>query len=473
MPRDRDPLLLRRRPPVALGMATAIVGVALVTVAVAGLRHLAPVVSLSVLYLIPVLAVSVSWGLVLGTATSLLGAVVFNFFFLPPTGRLTIADSRNWAALVAFLVVALVTSTLADTIRARAREAQERREEADLGADLARTLLGGTRLSETLALGARRVAELVGAGSAAIELEAVAADEARLVLPLAESGAPIGSLVVPASLAPPQQERLRERVVPVLESVLAAALARERLQSEVVETAALRRSDEIKTAILRSVSHDLRTPVTAVLAGVRALRSTSLTAQERADVEADVADAARRLSALIDKLLDLARIQGGTAPPQRTWCSVDEVLHEAADAVQAGSDQFRFSMDPDLPLVRADPVQLERALANLMENAARYGAGHPVSVRARVVGHRLMIRIVDQGPGIARQEQERIFTPFYRGSSGGAAAGSGLGLAIARGFIEANGGRLTVESLPSQGTTFVIQLPLEAVDDAVGLPASA
>jgi len=476
MPGDRDPLLLRRRPPVALGIATAIASVALVTGAVAGLRHVAPVVSLSVVYLLPVLAVSILWGLALGAATSLLGAAAFNFFFLPPTGRLTIADDRNWAALVTFLVVALVTSTLAEAMRARAREAQERREEADLGADLARILLGGPRLAESLALGSRRVAELVGAPAAAIALETVGADDRRVVLPVADGDTRVGSLVVPASLAPQQLERLGERVVPILESVLAAALARERLQAEVVETAALRRSDEIKTAVLRAVSHDLRTPVTAVLAGIRALRSTSLTAAERAEVEGDVADAARRLSALIDKLLDLARLQGGSAPPQRTWCSVDEVLREAAEAVSPVGDDgspFRFSIDPDLPLVRADPVQLERALANLMENAARYGAGHPVSVRARAVGHRLMIRIVDRGPGIPRQEQERIFTPFYRGTDTGAVAGSGLGLAIARGFVEANGGRLTVESLPGQGTTFVIELPLEPVDDALGLEVTA
>ena len=452
------------RPSWALGVATTLAGVAAATLAVAALRDAAPVISLSVVYLIPILALSAYWGIALGVATSVLSALSFNFFFLEPTGRLTIADSRNWVGLLAFLVVALVTSTMAEATRARAAEADERRREADLGAELARTLLGAPKLSESLALVSRRLAELLGARSASVELGLVPGDdERRIVVPLRDAErAAIGALVLPADLPAAQQVRVRERVVPVLESVLAAALARERLQADVVETAALRRSDEIKTAVLRSVSHDLRTPVTAMLAGIGALRSASVTAQERQEVEADIADAATRLSVLIDKLLDLSRLQAGTASPHRTWSSVDEALREAAD--HAGGDVFRFSIDPDLPLVRADAAQLERAFANLMENAARYGGGQPVSVRARAVGDRVLVRIVDRGPGIPLREQERVFTPFYRGeATARTVPGSGLGLAIARGFIEANGGTVAVESLPGQGTTFVISLPVELV----------
>jgi two-component system sensor histidine kinase KdpD len=465
MERPPSTIVLRARPSWALGVVTMLAGVAVATAAIAALRHHAPVVSLSVVYLVPILAVSAYSGIVLGAATSLLSGLSFNFFFLEPTGRLTIADSRNWTALVAFFVVALVTSTMAETTRARAAEAEERRREADLGADLARTLLGAPRLSESLALVSHRLAELLDARSVSVELDAAAPGDRHVVVPLREGDRPIGSLVLPADLGGPQVTRVRERIVPILESVLAAALARERLQADVVETAALRRSDEIKTAVLRSVSHDLRTPVTAMLAGLGALRSSSLTDEEREQVQADLVDSATRLSVLIDKLLDLSRLQAGTAEPNRQWSSVEEALREAA--AHAGSDPsvFAFSVDRDLPLVRADAAQLERAFANLMENAARYGAGHPVSVRARAVGDRIMIRIVDRGPGIPLAEQERIFTPFYRGEGPAArrVPGSGLGLAIARGFVEANGGTLSVESLPGQGTTFVVALPVERV----------
>jgi two-component system sensor histidine kinase KdpD len=460
----------RTRPSRTLGVVATVVGVTAATLAIAGLRHHAPVVSLSVVYLIPVLAVSAYWGIVLGATTVVLGALSFNFFFLDPTGRLTVADSRNWVALLAFLAVALVTSTMAETTRARAAEAEERRREADLGAELARTVLGAPRLSESLAMVSRRMAELLGTRSASVELGAVAPDQRRVAIALHDGDLPIGSLVLPADLPPAELDRVRDRVVPVLESVLAAALQRERLQADLVETDALRRSDEIKTAVLRSVSHDLRTPVTAMLTGVRALRSSSLTAQERSEVEDDIADSATRLSRLIDKLLDLSRLQAGTAAPHREWSSLDEALREAAE--HAGSDPsiFSFSIDPDLPLVRADAAQLERAFANLMENAARYSQGKPVSVRARAMGPRILIRIVDRGPGIPLAEQERIFTPFYRGDAGAreVPGGSGLGLAIARGFIEANGGTLSVESLPGQGTTFVIGLPNEPVPTESG-----
>lgn len=465
MATPRSPILLRGRPSWALGVVATLGGVAITTAAIAALKHHAPVVSLSVVYLVPILAVSAYWGIVLGAATSLLSALAFNFFFLEPTGRLTIADSRNWTALVAFIVVALVTSTMAESTRARAAEAEERRREADLGAELARTLLGAPRLSESLALVSHRLAELLDARSASVELGAPHAESERhVVIPLHEGARPIGSLVLPADLPAEQQARVRERIVPVLESVLAAALQRERLQADVVETAALRRSDEIKTAVLRSVSHDLRTPVTAMLAGVSALRSSSLTPEERAEVQDDVAASANKLSVLIDQLLDLSRLQAGTAEPRREWSSVEEALREAAAHAGPDPSVFAFSVDPDLPLVRADAAQLERAFANLMENAARYGDGQPVSVRARAVGNRIMIRIVDRGPGIPLAEQERIFTPFYRGeSTARRVPGSGLGLAIARGFVEANGGTVTVESLPGQGTTFVITLPVERV----------
>ena len=164
---------------------------------------------------------------------------------------------------------------------------------------------------------------------------------------------------------------------------------------------------------------------------------------------------------MVDQLLDLSRLEAGTAQPRRDWCSIEELLREAIDHVEAGDDgQFNLSIDSGLPLVNADAAQLERALANLLENARRYSGGYPVKVRAGVIGGRLMMRIVDRGPGISPSELPRVFEPFYRGAGDGEHPGSGLGLAIARGFIEANEGRLSAESLPGQGTTFVVDLPL-------------
>lgn len=441
-----------------------VLAVVAATGAIYPLKAIAPAVSLSVVYLPAVLLISAYWGLGLGLLTSVASATAFNFFHIPPVGRFTIADGRNWVALAAFTIVAAVVSTMAELARGRALEAERGRREADLAAGLARELLAGARTREALGSTARRVAEALTISSAAIELGVAAGDERRLPVPLrGADGRQIATLLVTQGLAANTVERLRSRVVPSLEALVAVALDREAAQAEAVETAALRRSDELKTALLRTVSHDLRTPVTAIVAAGHALGASSLTGDERGELSAAVVEEGERLSALIDKLLDLSRLQAGRAEPRREWISIEEVLLAARDAVPAHGGVVRLEVDGDVPSVRADAAQLERAFANLLENARRYSNGLPVSVHARRAGSRLVVRVVDHGPGIGRAEQERIFEPFYRGSRAGSRAwsGSGLGLAIARGFVEANGGTIAVESLPGQGTSFVVTFPIE------------
>jgi two-component system, OmpR family, sensor histidine kinase KdpD len=216
----------------------------------------------------------------------------------------------------------------------------------------------------------------------------------------------------------------------------------------------------VKTAVLRAVSHDLRSPVTAMVTAGAAVRDPDLTPAERDELGGLVVAEGTRLARLIDDLLDLSKIEARSAAPRLAECSLEEVI-DAALVAQPQEADFRVRIDPDLPPVQADFVQVERALANLLENATRYSNGEPVTIRARPVGDRAIIRIIDRGPGIAPAERERIFEPFYRSSApGGTHAGSGLGLAIARGFVVANGGRISVESTSGQGTTFVVELPL-------------
>jgi two-component system sensor histidine kinase KdpD len=159
----------------------------------------------------------------------------------------------------------------------------------------------------------------------------------------------------------------------------------------------------------------------------------------------------------------MSRLEARTAEPRIQWCSIEEVVQAAIDDVALPEGTFALSIDAELPLIRADAAQLERAFANLLENSARHSGGYPVSVRARAVGPRILVRIVDRGPGVPHAEQARIFEPFYRapGEARNGHRGSGLGLAIVRGFVEANRGRVWVESLPGQGATFVVELPLE------------
>jgi two-component system, OmpR family, sensor histidine kinase KdpD len=297
---------------------------------------------------------------------------------------------------------------------------------------------------------------------------------------------------------------------------LSAALERESLLTDVVETAALRRADVVKTALLRAVSHDLRSPLTAISAAADTVGSATLTEQERGEMAGVIQGETRRLSRLVDNLLDLSRLEAGAAEPRVAWTSIEDVIRAALSDLAPADDDFSLSLDRDMPLVSIDPVQMERAFVNVLENARRHSGGHPVSVRARAVrslagvavgsgddredearraeaaqtapaplpshdgpaGDRLVVRVVDRGPGIPPAQLERVFEPFYRaGTPQGGHRGSGLGLAIARGFTESNGGRLHVESLPGQGATFVFELPLATAahvepDGEVESPAS-
>ncbi|MCW3020497.1 MAG: integral rane sensor signal transduction histidine kinase, partial [Solirubrobacterales bacterium] len=431
-------LLASEPPPRRVGAVVALVAVALSTLIVYPLAHVAPVVSLSVVYLPVVLVVSVAWGAWLGIATAVLSAAALNFFHLSPVGHFTLRHSGDWVALAAFLVVSIVASSVAEVTRARTRDAEERRQEADLAAEMARLLLRADNLAEALPTAAARLAQALELSSAAIEMDTVAGDERRIAFPLREGPSRLGTLLVGAGTSETKLRRLQERIVPALEALLSAALERETLLGGVVETAALRRADTVKTALLRAVSHDLRSPLTAISAAGEAVASPSLSPAERAEMAAVIQEEAKRLARLVDNLLDLSRLEAGAAEPHREWTSIEELVRAAASEVGGAPSAFSLSIDRELPPVSVDPVQMERAFVNVLENARRYSGGHPVSVRARAVrrlagtsstaaseerdiaprarrsGDRVLVRIVDRGPGIPPAQLERVFEPFYR-----------------------------------------------------------
>ena len=239
-------------------------------------------------------------------------------------------------ALGLFLAAAVIASSVANLARARAEEAERRREEADLAADLARVLLGGPDLHEALGSATHRLARALGLPSLTIELRAVEGDRRHIAVPLGVGDDRRATLLIPASIDPDALERLRERIVPALEALLTAALDRDALQAEVVETAALRQSDSVKTALLRAVSHDLRTPLTTILTASTALDSPSLSEDEREELAQSIGQQASRLSRLVDQLLDLSRLEAGMAQPERSLTSIEELLRSAADEVSQG-----------------------------------------------------------------------------------------------------------------------------------------
>lgn len=432
-----------------VGLLAAAGSVAAITAAIFALREAVPVLSTGVLYLLAVLLVAGYWGVWLGLLTAVASTLAFNWFHIPPTGRFTIAQSENLVALAVFFVAAIVVSAFAHAARSREAEAALRQREADLALELGLILLGGGPDSLD------KAAERIGA---ALDLQGVRLDEgwldsgsAEQALPLLAGGQRVGTLLLPRAADP----ALGERLAPALGVLMDARSRRAQLEDEVVENKALRRSEGLKTALLRAVSHDLRSPLTAIAAAAGGIDSATLTPEQRRELKEVISGEAERLTNLVSNLLDLSRLESGSIETHAEPSSVEEVL----DAVPVNRASLDVQLDADLPLVEADPTQLERALSNLIENGVRHSNGEPVTVRAHAQGSRLVLRITDRGPGVAPEDIERIFEPFYRaaGSEGG---GSGLGLAIARGLIEANGGRLWVRSLPGQGATFGVDLPV-------------
>jgi two-component system, OmpR family, sensor histidine kinase KdpD len=429
----------QRRSP-RVGTLVALLAVAAITGLVYGLRQIMPASSTGVLYMLAVLLVSSYWGLWLGLVTSVASALAFNFSHIPPTHRLAIADPEHLVALGAFLLAAVLTSTLADRARARASEA---------------------------AVG-DRIADTYGLSSVTVDLEWLGSDDRRRALPLVVNGQRAGTMLIPHDTSEDVRESLRGRIVPALEALVGATRSRDKLQAQVIETEALRRSDVVKTTLLRSVSHDLRSPITAIKAAAEGLVVGRLSGEGRQELISVVSCESARLERLVGNLLDPSRLQSGAARPRRDWISVEEIVRAALAAVPQPVGGLDVSIDPDLPLIRADAAQLERALANVADNAARHAGTGRVSVRVRSTGARVLIRVSDRGPGIPQEELERIFEPFHR-VSGEAGAGSGLGLAITRGFVEANGGRVRAESRPGRGTTFTIDFPVPPQSRATDL----
>ena len=241
---------------------------------------------------------------------------------------------------------------------------------------------------------------------------------------------------------------------------VAAAIDRERLARDALETEALRRSDAIKTAVIQAVSHDLRTPLATIEAAVDGLEGGV-----REDDRLELLDTIRleltRLTRLVENLLDLSRLQAGAAEPSPELWTADQLLGRSLDELP-DSSRVRVVIPDDLPLVRADGVQVQRVLVNLIENALKFSEG---SVRIEVVAAQdeLVFEVTDSGPGIPEPELQHIFEPFHRVGPG--SRGSGLGLAIARGFAHANDGRVWAESRVGEGASFGLALP------AVALPA--
>ena len=433
--------------------------VAVATGLVYGLRPVAPDLSLGVLYVLPVMAIAVAFGVVYAVGCAVASMLAFNFFFLPPVHNFSLRDSENWVALGVYLGTAIVVGQLAAQVRRRASEAEQREREATLVAGVSLGLLRSEHVQEELRGIAARTAEVLGAKGARIELGSLRRPERdEIAFDLEAGDRSVGRVFFRRGFEPSRDAL--DRVLPALASILAVAQDRERLGLKAVETESLRRSDAIKTALLRSVSHDFRSPLTAMRAAVDGLSSASLQlrAADRQDLLQTIDVEARRLERLVHNLLDLSRLQADAAEPRPEVWTADGIIGQALEALGDGAERVAVNLGVESPTFRVDGAQAERALVNLIENALKFSSPTDVvDVSVETAEGEARIRVTDRGPGLTEAQLRRIFDPFERGAS---QSGTGLGLTIARGFAEANGGRVWAESKEGSGASFVLAFPL-------------
>jgi two-component system sensor histidine kinase KdpD len=447
-----------------------VVAIGLATAAIAALQSTAPATGLGVLYLLSVLAIAIRRGQVAALITAVLSMLVLNYLFITPRHRLTIAHTQDVVELAVLLIAAVVVGRLAAMSRqqaaeaeSRARVATQREREATLLAEVASAILAGHSLAAQLGNIGVQVARAAGASHARVVLESVpsaAADESSLPLRARTRSA---WLYVSKDSAWSEQEL--QRICDPLGRLIDVAVERERVGEREAAAEAARQGEVARTAILHTISHDLRSPLTAITTAAAALRVPDLIKQERDELISAVSDEAARLARLVDDLLDLSKIQAGAVAPRADWCDLHDVVATAANHVRT-EHPVELALPEDLPLVRADASQLERVFSNLIENAIKFSPpGSPVRVTAGVGGGRVTVRVIDHGRGIPSQHRAQIFEPFFRGRSG-SGSGSGLGLAICRGFVEANGGQITLQS-GSNGTAFAVSFPVAPIPEPV------
>ncbi|MBK6015487.1 sensor histidine kinase KdpD [Streptomyces sp. MBT53] len=432
------------------------------------LSGVAPEVGLAndmLLYLALTVAAALLGGLLPALASAAVGSLLLNWYFTPPVHTFTIADPKNIVAIAIFVAVAVSVASVVDLAARRTQQAARLRAESEILSFLAGNVLRGETSLEALL---ERVRETFGMESAAL-LERASDVEpwtcAGSVGPRpcqspedADVDVPVGdhmALALSGRVLPAEDRR----VLAAFAAQAAVVLDRRRLREEADQARALAEGNRIRTALLAAVSHDLRTPLAGIKAAVTSLRSEDIawSDEDRAELLAGIEDGADRLDNLVGNLLDMSRLQTGTVTPMIREVDLDEVVPMALGGVP--EDTVELDIPETLPMVAVDPGLLERAVANLVENAVKYSPeSTPVLVKASAIADRVEIRVVDRGPGVPDEAKNRIFEPFQRYGDAPRGAGVGLGLAVARGFTEALGGTLSAEDTPGGGLTMVLSL---------------
>ncbi|KOV91773.1 sensor histidine kinase [Streptomyces sp. NRRL B-3648] len=466
------------------GWAVGVLGPALLTWL---LTSATPDVGLAndmLLFLTLTVAAALLGGLFPALASAVVGSLLLNWYFTPPVHTLTIADPQNIVAIAIFVGVAVSVASVVDLAARRTHQASRLRAESEILSFLAGNVLRGETTLEALlervreTFGMESVALLERSGETAPWTCAGSVGPRPAEIPEdADVDVPVGDHMALS---------LRGRVLPAADRRVLAAFAaqaavvldRQRLQSEADRAKELAEGNRIRTALLAAVSHDLRTPLAGIKAAVTSLRSDDVewSAQDQAALLEAIEQGADRLDHLVGNLLDMSRLQTGTVVPIIRETDLDEVVPMALVGVPNPEECVDLDIPETLPMVHVDRGLLERAVANVVENAVKYSPpDERVLISASALADRVEVRVVDRGPGVPDEAKDRIFEPFQRYGDAPRGVGVGLGLAVARGFTEAVGGTLHAEDTPGGGLTMVLALPTAAGPrpEQPDLPAAA
>lgn len=428
-------------------------------------------------YQLLVVVVALVGGIWPALFAAVLSGLTLDYLFIDPRFTITIADPAHALSLGLYVVIAILVSWIVDQAARRTRAARRAAAESELLATVAGSVLRGesavpalvTRTREAFGLAGVRLLDRDGT-VLATDGEPLP-DDAVVRVPVGGDTAPRGELELHGAAL----DAASRRLLGVIVAQLGAALERTDLTATAREAGVLAETDQVRSALLSAVSHDLRRPLAAAVAAVGGLRAAgpALSDADRAELVATADESLATLSTLVTDLLDVSRVQAGVLAVSLQPVDVPAVVLAAVDELGLGPRDVVLSLDPELPPVAADPVLLQRVVVNVLANAHRHSPEHtPVRVATSRLGGIEELRIVDHGPGVEPERQHEIFAPFQRLGDTDNATGLGLGLALSRGFTEGMGGTLTPEATPGGGLTMVVALPVaEASVDPRGATA--
>jgi len=488
--------------------------VAAVTLVYRAWLHVSNPATISTTYLLVVLLVATRSRFWIAAVTSLAAMLCFNYFFLPPVGTLTIADPHNWVALLVFLAVGLVASNLSAVARNRTIEALGRRDELARLFDLGRDVLLMTDSREAIAMLARSIARrfdlsfvaialppppewtVFEGGSDSVDLEreelAEALSAARETLEfdayartyaghrtIVSAGIPVRLVPLrvgtkPVGILAASGRPVEAGTLDALAGVVAIAIERAQFLEERKAGELTRHSEQLKTALLASLAHDLRTPLTAIRIAASNVGGSWLSDEERAEQGDIILAEVERLTRLFQNVIEMARLDAGAVSADARWTYPSEIVAAARDHVEQSLRRHRLDLRiQDDVAVRLDPRLVAAALAQLLQNASQYAPpGTTVHLDAGVGDGALTVRVRDHGPGLMPADLPHLFERFRRGTAAGSGtSGTGMGLWIARGLLAAQQGRIWAENAPDGGAVFTIVVPAATRTTAEVSPA--